>query len=180
MHAGRCALPLLSLLLAVTSVAVLPRAAAAQSGETTLSFIQNAYHAVGVTPSCADLKSANDFIQTFPDGSAGRIPDAAFFVSTLFETSASWYSGPPTFVETSSYSSRNALTSGASSAFVTDLYNAFLQRTPDSGGLTYWTGRVDAYSDPAEGRSRTLGAFQYSSEFMSLVESLVSAGISCP
>jgi hypothetical protein len=109
-------------------------------------------------------------------------------VSTLIETSGSYASDPNTYpyiVETSTYSARNAVGSGNTSGFVTDLYYTFLQRGPDSGGLAFWIANLDSYGNDALGRRLVLDAFggvpDEDVEFTILVESLYDDGpVCCP
>ncbi len=51
--------------------------------------------------------------------------------------------------------------------YVTDLYVAFLQRTPDGPGLGFWVGQTQAY-----GRANTLNAFKVSGEYIDLAGTL--------
>jgi hypothetical protein len=61
--------------------------------------------------------------------------------------------------------------------FVTDLYNTFFDRPPDSGGLNYWTTQL------SQGMSRSivLDNFVYSTEFNDLMDEIFNAGdYECP
>ncbi len=53
--------------------------------------------------------------------------------------------------------------------YVTDLYRTFFQRTPDSGGLSYWTGQLAAGLP----RSVVLYFFLFSAEFGSYMQGLL-------
>jgi hypothetical protein len=61
------------------------------------------------------------------------------------------------FFNSAEYLARNR----SNAAFVTDLYNTFLNRAPDSGGLSYWTGLL------ASGMPRdvVMYSFEFSTEF---------------
>jgi hypothetical protein len=52
--------------------------------------------------------------------------------------------------------------------FVTDLYNTFFNRSPDGGGLTYWTGQI------ASGMPReiVLVSFMFSAEFTGFAQAI--------
>jgi len=59
--------------------------------------------------------------------------------------------------------------------FVIDLYAAYLQRDPDPGGYEFWLSVLR--SDNAQGlngREHLLQGFEYSTEFMNLVNSLIA------
>src|SRR5262249_52608149 len=51
--------------------------------------------------------------------------------------------------------------------YVTDLYEAFLQRVPDGPGLNFWVNNTNA-----NGRAATLAAFQASTEYGELAGTL--------
>jgi len=55
--------------------------------------------------------------------------------------------------------------------FVTDLYNTFFNRAPDSGGLAYWTGQL------AQGMPRevVLAGFMFSAEFGTFTQAIFAA-----
>ena len=165
----------------------------AQSGETIEQFIRNAYAGVGQTPSCVQVKDENDtLVSLLPNTSSAFEQEARRFVSTLIETQASYNMPQTVFVETPAYSARNPADSGRAREFVTDLYSAFLQRTPDECGLEFWTSAVSGNAsdiDPSicpntpfiglQGRRKVLDAFGSipdDAEFTSLVHSLVNGG----
>ena len=58
--------------------------------------------------------------------------------------------------ESTEYVNRNRTTE----QYVTDLYIAYLQRGPDTGGLNHWVGNTNQY-----GRGATLNAFEVCTEF---------------
>lgn len=51
--------------------------------------------------------------------------------------------------------------------YVTDLYNSYLQRGPDTAGLNFWVGNTQA-----NGRGATLNAFEVSSEFATVASTV--------
>ena len=61
--------------------------------------------------------------------------------------------------ESAEYAERNR----TNTEYVTDLYNAYLQRAPDTSGLSFWVS--DAQNN---GRAHTLTSFEVSTEFITL------------
>lgn len=167
-----------------------------QAGETIEQFIRNAYNAVGLFPSCTIVHNENATLESLlPTTSTAFEQEARRFVSTLIETQASFDDATQnTYCQTSSYEARNPANCDPytdvnnvdhAQAFVTDLYYAFLQRTPDSGGLAYWTCVVKGQGTCGvniQGRRRVLDAFGFipdDAEFTNLVHSLVDGGTVC-
>jgi hypothetical protein len=60
------------------------------------------------------------------------------------------------------------------SQFVSDVYVAFLNRTPDSGGLTYWSGQLGSGLP----RNVVLNSFLFAPEFGAVMQSLFGTGTS--
>jgi hypothetical protein len=58
--------------------------------------------------------------------------------------------------------------------FVTDVYVAFLNRMPDAGGATYWTGLLGSGLP----RNVVLNSFLFGSEFNATMQSLFGTGVS--
>jgi hypothetical protein len=140
-------------------------------------------------------KSYADFITAAYIGAYGRYPDCATelqpeydqmvyaasqnallaecqrFVATLFETQASFDAQDfTTYTQTYEYEQRNAASNSDLTSrqnFVTDLYEAFLQRNPDTDGRDFWT-----YDALVNGRKHTIVAFEVCTEFSDLVDSL--------
>lgn len=65
--------------------------------------------------------------------------------------------------ESTEYAARNR----TNTQYVTDLYNAYLQRAPDTSGLNFWV--QDAQNN---GRGHTLDSFEVSTEFATLAETI--------
>lgn len=63
--------------------------------------------------------------------------------------------------------STNYNSSHPTEQYVTDLYEAFLQRAPDGPGLTFWVNNTNA-----NGRAATLAAFKVSGEYAELAGTL--------
>jgi hypothetical protein len=89
-------------------------------------------------------------------------------------TNNSYDMPPHVYVQTSAYSAINPADSGRQREFVTDLYQAFLQREPDTPGLDWWTNEVYLH-----GRKQVIRAFEVSIEFESIVNQLFDTGVSC-
>lgn len=98
--------------------------------------------ALGRLPSCGEAQAEYDALVSA--ASAGALnQEARRFVSTLFITQDS-YNIPnlTTYCQTPEYesiypASCNALAGTGLAGFITDLYQAFLLREPDSGGLNF-------------------------------------------
>ena len=89
-------------------------------------------------------------------------------------TNNSYDMPPHVYVRTSAYSAVNPADSGRHREFVTDLYQAFLQREPDTPGLDWWRNEVFLH-----GRKQVIRAFEGSIEFESIVNQLFDSGGSC-
>jgi hypothetical protein len=61
------------------------------------------------------------------------------------------------------------------SQFVTDLYQTFLQREPDAGGLAYWVGQLSCLT-----RGMLITQFAYSAEFKTYLTGLFGADTTRP
>ena len=143
-------------------------------------FINGAYMgALGRLPNCTEAQAEYDALVSA--ASVGALnQEARRFVSTLFETQDS-FNAPnlTTYCQTSAYESLNpafcnALVGTGSAAFLTDLYQAFLLREPDSSGFNFWLNNNN-------GRKHLILAFQESGEFTTLVNHLFAgARPSCP
>lgn len=66
-------------------------------------------------------------------------------------------------------------TSRSDAQYVTDLYYAYLQRAPDTGGLGWWTPQA---AGGVQSRINVLNAFEASSEFNALVSTLYGTSVS--
>jgi hypothetical protein len=167
-----------------------------QSGETIEQFVRNAYSAIGLTPSCATVRARVALLRSnLPTTSSAFEQEARHIVSTLIETQTSYDDATQnTYCQTTAYETRNPAycdpytdvnNSDQAQAFVTDLYYAFLQRGPDSGGLAYWTCVVKGQGTCGvgqQGRRRVLDAFGFipdDAEFTNLVHSLYDNGPVC-
>lgn len=161
------------------------------TGKSIEQFVRDAYAGVGLSPSCTAVRNESAALAgLLPNDSSAFEQEARRFDSTLIETQTSYDTDEdtePFFVETSTYSARNPIATsghGDSSGFVTDLYHAFLQRNPDSGGLAYWIGIVNFFDSDAYGRRYVIdafGAIPDDAEFTNLVHSLYDDGrVCCP
>ncbi|HET6978756.1 MAG TPA: DUF4214 domain-containing protein [Pyrinomonadaceae bacterium] len=147
---------------------------------TYAEFITGAYQgALGRNPSCAESQAEYDALASAASGGT-LLQEAKRFVSTLFETQASFNVGDlTTYCQTAEYESLNPASCNASigtgmSGFLTDCYQAFLLREPDSSGFNFWLNNNN-------GRKHLLLAFQLSGEFGNVVSDLVAGSRpSCP
>ena len=90
--------------------------------------------------------------------------EASNAVSMGLDVNETWYAMAMSFFASAEYAGFNRDDNG----FVTDLYNTFFNRAPDSGGLSYWTGQI------AQGMPRevVLVSFLFSTEFTSFSQSV--------
>jgi len=151
-----------------------------ESARSYDDFVRQAYvGAYGRAATCTERQ--NEVALLEDAAAAGTVPaEAQRFVSTLFETQASYdVQDLCTYTQTSAYDQRNpqSNTDRASiESFVADLYRAFLQREPDAGGQCFWSNDVCS-----EGRKKGIIAFAASIEFGSLVSGLFDSGpVCCP
>ena len=149
-------------------------------------FIEGAYvGALGRSPTCFEVQAEYDALDSAASVSGDALQDEAErFVSTLFETQASYnVADLTTYCQTSEYESINPASCNASigtglSNFLTDLYQAFLLREPDSSGFNFWLNNNN-------GRKHLIYAFRESIEFGTLVGNLYAGTrpictIECP
>ena len=147
-------------------------------------FIEGAYMgALGRLPNCFEAQFEYDaLVSAASEGALHE--EARRFVSTLFETQAS-YDTPDltTYCQTPEYeainpASCNAFVGTGLADVLTDQYRAFLLREPDPDGFNFWLNNND-------GRKHLILAFQLSIEFNTLVDNLFagtrpSCFIECP
>jgi hypothetical protein len=147
-------------------------------------FIDAAYvGALGRFPTCFEEQAEYDSLVNA--ASVGALhQEAKRFVSTLFMTQASYdVADLSTYCQTSEYeainpASCNAFVGTGLGDFLTDLYQAFLLREPDSDGFNFWLSNNN-------GRKHLIDAFQSSIEFDILVDNLYAGTrptcfIECP
>ena len=128
-------------------------------------FIQDAYlGAYNRLPDCASELQPEYDRMTNAAASGTLLEECKRFVATLFETQSSYdVADYATYLQTPEYQQINSQDQADfthQQAFVTDLYQAFLQREPDSDGLAFWTSNV-----MNEGRKKGIIAFEVSIEF---------------
>ncbi len=128
------------------------------------------------TPTAVPASTASaaekSFLTHYYTAILGRSPDAggsAFWEAEIARMRAlgananeAWYMIATTFLNSAEYTAfgRN------DSAFLTDLYNTFFNRAPDSGGLQYWAGLLAAGLP----RDVALVSFMFSPEFASFTQ----------
>ena len=76
------------------------------------------------------------------------------------------------FFNSAEYTNKNK----TNAQFVTDLYQTFLQREPDAGGLTYWTGQLSAGLT----RAMLITSFAYCDEFKAYMTTQFGADTTRP
>ncbi len=90
--------------------------------------------------------------------------EAATVVSMGLDVNETWYAMAMQFFASPEYASLNRDDTG----FVTDLYETFFNRAPDSSGMSFWTGQI-AQGVP---RDVVLVSFLFSNEFTSFSQSV--------
>lgn len=122
-------------------------------------------------------KTIADFVTAFYQGALNRPPNStelAQWTQTLSEAQAQ---GNASLIKAAQDLGTALFTSGYSitdpNAYVTDLYEAYLQRSPDSGGLASWVAAINGGSTFAQVHT----GFAYSMEFQGNVVQLC-AGVS--
>jgi hypothetical protein len=163
--------------IALLAVALPPTASMQQpQGPRSIEeFVERAYlGAYNRLPNCFERENGYNTIAATAPNSQARLDAAKRFVATLFMTNSSYDMPPHVYVQTSAYSAINPADSGRQREFVTDLYQAFLQREPDTPGLDFWTNEVHLH-----GRKQVIRAFELSIEFESIVNQLFDTGVSC-
>lgn len=139
-------------------------------------FIDEAYlGAYGRMPDCqSELLPEYNLMQNAAASNA-LLAECQRFVATLFETQGSFdVQDLTTYQQTAEYEARNSQSFtdiDHQRAFVSDLYEAFLQRGSDPEGLEFWTNDV-----MIEGRKHGIVAFEVCSEFSDLVAGLYDGG----
>jgi len=114
-------------------------------------FVKNLYYnALARDPSATELQQQMDTLaQAGAQGEAQLLTTARSIARGLFESSE--------------YISRGR----TDSQYVTDLYNSYLQRGPDTAGLNFWVSNTQA-----NGRAATLNAFEVCTEFATLASTV--------
>jgi len=95
----------------------------------------------------------------FWQGEVARLQGLGVDVQEAFRVMAGW------FFTSAEYLGRNT----SDAQYVTDLYRTFFQRTPDGGGLNFWTGQLAAGMP----RAVVLYSFLFSAEFGSYMQGLL-------
>jgi hypothetical protein len=157
----------------------------ASTPRSYVEFIDGAYFgALGRFPTCYEEQAEYDALAS-ATSTGNRLGEARRFVSTLFETQASFNDPGGTYCQTTDYEARNPAfcdprINSQSAGFITDLYGAFLLRQPDQGGFNDWMDTI-----PDNGRKVVLNGFRDSTEFGIIVNALFAGErpicvIECP
>jgi hypothetical protein len=135
-------------------------------------FIRGAYlGALGRFPTCSEEQAEYDALD-YAASTGNLLGEARRFVSTLFETQASFDDPGGSYCQTNAYEARNPaycdpFINARSDSFITDLYGAFLLRQPEQGGFDAWMSTIPDY-----GRKVVLNGFKNSAEFGIIVNAL--------
>jgi RHS repeat-associated protein len=111
-------------------------------------------------------KTIDQFIKDFYQGALGRQPDSTELTDATTTLTLAQARGTRPFIGAAQQLGNSLFTSAeypsgnTTTQFVTDLYEAFLQRAPDTPGLNHWVSQV-----PLVGRDNVRLAFAVSPEF---------------
>jgi hypothetical protein len=147
----------------------------ASDQRTYVQFIDGAYYgALGHFPTCEEEQAEYDALAgAAAAGNDALLAEARRFVSTLFETQASYDDPGGSYCQTPEYEARNPaycnpFINQRSDSFITDLYGGFLLRLPDQPGFNDWMNTIPTY-----GRKVVLNGFRDSTEFGIIVNALI-------
>lgn len=175
-----CALGFLLILFLILMPGITPirptgsiASADASTPRSYVEFIDGAYFgALGRFPDCFEEQAEYDALMYA--ASVGALhQEAERFVSTLFETQASYDAADlTTYCQSAEYEAINPAFCNSfiniqSEQFLTAQYRAFLLREPDQDGFNFWLSTV-----PTDGRKHLIIAFADSIEFSTLVDAL--------
>lgn len=144
----------------------------ASTPRSYVEFIDGAYFgALGRFPVCREEQAEYDALAS-ATSAGNRLGEARRFVSTLFETQASFNDPGGIYCQTTEYETRNPAScnpfiNSQSAGFITDLYGAFLLRQPEQSGFNDWMNTI-----PDNGRKVVLNGFRDSTEFSIIVNAL--------
>ncbi len=129
----------------------------------------------GATGQSASATAVNTLVTHYYQAILHRAPDApglAFWSGEASTTQAlgmnvneAFYAMAQAFFASAEYAALNE----SDSAFVTDLYNTFLNRAPDATGLAYWTGQLAA----GVPREVLIPSFMFANEFMTYMQGML-------
>lgn len=132
--------------------------------------------AIGATPARAEVDTVMDFYR----GLLGRLPDSGGFNYWVGRFRAAQCEGASAiYAQVEAISSAFASSaeyigrSRSNSQFVGDLYNAFLRRGADLGGVLFWIGQIDSGARSRETLRRN---FIDSAEFNARVNAMIGQG----
>jgi RHS repeat-associated protein len=121
-----------------------------------------------------------DFVTSFYQGALNRNPNSSELAEWTGKLSQAQAQGNGRLIKVAqdlgaaSFTSSEYNHNNSDSDYVTDLYSAFLQRSPDSGGLTYWLNALNSGSSRTDVRN----GFAYSLEFQGNVVRLCTGASS--
>jgi len=128
------------------------------------------------------VRAERDAVMDFYRAFLGRLPDDGGFQFWVdrFRTAQCQGAGAVTsqadeisalFVGSGEYASRNR----SNAQYVADLYNGFLRRGGDLGGVNFWINQI---SSGAQTREQVRVQFRNSAEFGARVQGIIDAGCS--
>ncbi|HEY3582653.1 MAG TPA: DUF4214 domain-containing protein [Pyrinomonadaceae bacterium] len=144
----------------------------ASTPRSYVEFIDGAYlGALGRFPTCFEEQAEYNALSNAAAANSLR-QEAERFVSTLFETQASFDDTGGTYCQSPEYETLNPAScdpfiNARSDVFITDLYEGFLLREPEPDGFNGWMQII-----PSAGRKGVLNGFRFSVEFGVLVDAL--------
>jgi len=113
-------------------------------------------------------------VTNFYQGALGRPPDANELATNSATLNSAAAQGQSQVISAAETMGRNLFAAQVNDAglsntqYVTNLYEGFLQRGPDAGGLGWWSGQATV----GQGRQNVLNAFAVSSAFRELAGTL--------
>jgi RHS repeat-associated protein len=130
-------------------------------------------------------KSIDQFVKDFYQGVLQRQPTAielssasASLATAQSQSGSNFITAGQSFGTSLFTSSEYAGLATSDSQFITDLYNGFLQRSPDTSGHQYWLDELQGVHDPNHNprpRADLITAFKTSGEFTEDVKALCRA-----
>ena len=128
----------------------------------------------------SSIRAERDMVMDFFRGLLARLPDDGgfnFFVNKLKAAQCSGAAAvtseadsiSSSFITSAEYTARNRTTA----QYVGDLYNAFLRRGGDTGGVNFWINQINSGSMT---REQVRVSFRGSAEFGARVQAVINAG----
>ncbi len=122
----------------------------------------------------SDSQRTENYVTNFYQGALARPPDANELATNSATLNSAAAQGQSQVISAAETMGRNLFAAQVNDAslsntqYVTNLYEGFLQRGPDAGGLGWWSGQATV----GQGRQNVLNAFAASSAFRELAGTL--------